>query len=112
MQRKRLGNVVVGAELERQHLIDLLVLRRQHDDRHRAELANFLARLDAVEHGQHDVEHDEVGLLALRHRDRAAAVAGRDDGVAAALQIEPQRLQDRGLVVDDEDFLIEVRAFD
>ena len=75
-----------------------------------AELANLFARLDAVENGQHDVEHDQVGLLALRHRDRAATVAGRDHGVAAAFKIEAQRLKDRRLVVDDQDLLIEVRA--
>ena len=112
VQRKRFGDVVVGAQLERQDLVDLLILGREHDDRHGAELANLLARFDAVEHGQHDVEHDEVRLLALRHRDRAAPVARRDDRVAAALQVEAQRLQDRRLVVDDENLLIEVGAFD
>src|ERR1700728_3765874 len=31
MKGKRLGNVVVGAQLERQNLVDLLILRGQHD---------------------------------------------------------------------------------
>ena len=32
--RERLGDVVVGAELEAEHAVDLGVARRQHDDRH------------------------------------------------------------------------------
>ena len=92
VKRKRLGNVVVGAQLECQDLVDLLILRGQHDDRHGAKLANLLAGFDPIEHGQHDVEHDQIRLLALCHRNRRATVAGGNDGVAAAFEIEAQRL--------------------
>ena len=33
-QRERLGHVVVGAQLEAAHAIDLLAARGEHDDRH------------------------------------------------------------------------------
>ena len=69
-QPERLGQVVVGAELEADDLVDLVVARRQDEDRHlgagRAEAAEDL---EAVHAGQADVEHDEVrGLRASRCR--------------------------------------------
>ena len=105
MQRKRLGDVVVRAQLERQNLVDLLILGGQHDDRHAARLADLAAGLDAVEHGQHDVHDDEVGPLARGQRDRAASVAGRRNRIAASFEVEAQRLQDRRLIVDDQNLL-------
>ncbi len=89
---KRLGDVVVGAQLECQNLVDLLILRGQHNDRDGTKLANLLASFDPVEHGQHYIEHDQIRLLALRHRNCRATVAGGNDGVAAAFEIEAQRL--------------------
>ena len=92
MEGKRLGDVVIGAQLECQNLVDLLILRGQHDDRDGAKLANLLAGFNPVEHGQHDIEHDQIGLFALRHRNCRATVAGGNDRVAAAFEIEAQRL--------------------
>ena len=48
-QRERLGDVVVGAELEAEDLVDLLGLGREHDDRHRRARAHAPADLEAVE---------------------------------------------------------------
>jgi hypothetical protein len=64
VQREGLGDVVVGAEFERQDLVDFLILRGEHDDRNAAGLADLTARFDPVEHGQHDVHDDQVGALA------------------------------------------------
>ena len=108
VQRKRLGNVIVGSQLEREDLVDFLILCGQHDYRHRARFANLFARFHAVEHRQHDVEYDQVRLFVLRHSDSAAPVAGGDDFITAALEVVAQRLQDRRLVVNDEDFLVEI----
>ena len=58
--RERLGDVVVGADLEPGDLVGLAALRGQHDDRHLAARAQLAADLDAVELGQHQVEDDEV----------------------------------------------------
>ena len=48
-QRERLGDVVVGAELEAEDLVDLLGLGGEHDDRHRRARAQPPADLEAVE---------------------------------------------------------------
>ena len=102
--RERLGDVVVGPELEAEHLVDLLRLGREHDDRHgRALRAQPLADLEPVDPRQHQVEHDEVELLLGEARERLAAVGRLHDLVAVALQREREQRLDRLLVVDQQD---------
>ena len=103
-QAERLGQVVVGAELEADDLVDLVVARRQDQDRHLgAGRAQAAEDLEAVDAGQADVEDDEVGRLV--RRDLEALLAGAGDGDLVALLLEgvldPAR--DGVLVFDDED---------
>ena len=101
--RERLRDVVVGAQLEPDHLVELVVARGQHDDRHRARGAEALADLQAVEPRQHDVEHDEVDRLLRELAQRLLAVGRLDDRVPVSLQREREHLADRVLVVDEQD---------
>ena len=66
-------------------------------------LAQPAGHLEAVEVGQHHVEHDEVGAAALDRVQRGAA--GRRPLDVEAVVAEPHRHQlgDVLLVVDDED---------
>ena len=67
---------------------------------------SHLARdLDAVPPGQHQVEHDEVGVDAVVLSQRLLAVARLDDVVASLLEVETHELDDVAFVVDDEDRL-------
>ena len=100
---ERLGDVVVGAQLQAEDLVELLAARRQHDDRDVALGADALADLEPVEPGQHQVEHHQVDRLAVDHLEGVVAARGgdhREPGVA-------QRVLDDGadglLVLDDED---------
>src|SRR5207247_10699174 len=72
--RERLRDVVVGAELETDHLVELVVSGREHDDRDAALGPETPADLEPVEPRQHQVEHDEVDLLAREARERLLAV--------------------------------------
>ena len=84
----------------------LLALGRQHDDRDvlRARVgAQTPADLEAVDAGQHQVEHDEVGQLAARLGQTGLAVGGRDDVVVLAREMVPDELDEVGFVVDHED---------
>ena len=74
---ERLGDVVVGAEVEALGLVGGRALGGQQDHRHRPPLAQLAHDLDAVEVRHHDVEQDDVrpDLLRLlaappRHRSR------------------------------------------
>ena len=84
--RERLRDVVVRAELEPEHLVELVVARREHDDRHRALGPEPLADLEPVELRQHDVEHDEVDGLGGEEPEGLLAVPGRNDAETVAFE--------------------------
>ena len=86
--RERLRDVVVGAELEADHLVELVVAGGQHDDRDGARRPQALADLEPVEPRQHDVEHDEVDRLLRELLQRLFAVGRLDHLVAVALERE------------------------
>ena len=103
-QPERLGQVVVGAELEADDLVDLVVARGEDEDRHlgpgRADAAEDL---EAVDPGQPDVEDDEVGRLVGRDVEALLAGAGDGDLVAFLLEGVLDATRDGVLVFDDED---------
>ena len=103
MDRERLRDVVVRAELEPDDLVQLVVAGREHDDRHRAARAEPLADLEPVDPRQHDVEHDEIGILVREDVEGLLAVEGGDDAETVAFERIPQELLDGFLVVDEQD---------
>ena len=57
-----LGDVVIGAGIERNHLVPFGVAHCQHDDWGIAGVANLAARLNAAYAWQIDVEKDQIGF--------------------------------------------------
>ena len=100
--RVRLGHVVVGANLEANDLVDFGVLRGQHDDWHVADGANGTAHLAAALARKHEVQQDQVGLLALEEGQRLDAVFCLDGLVTLALQLDYQRLAEVLLVFNNQ----------
>ena len=103
---ERLGEVVVGADLEADHLVGDLVPGREHDDRHLALLADLAADRQPIHAWQHDVQDDEVGLHLGEAGDRIGSVGDGLDLVTLPAEVDAGQLQDVLLVVDDEDLLI------
>ncbi len=102
-QAERLGDVVVGAELEPDDLVELGILGRQHHDRHARLGPDDAADLDPGQLGEHQVEQDEVRALGTELDQRLAAVGGRHDPESVGLERVDERLAQGRLVVDDED---------
>ena len=102
---ERLRQVVVGADLEADDLVDVLVARGEHQDRHLGAAAQTAADLDPVDVGQHQVEDDQRRLLALGFRQRVLPGLGNVHVVARVLEVERDERRDRGFVLDDEHFL-------
>jgi cob(I)alamin adenosyltransferase len=103
--RERLDDVVVGAELQADDAVGLLATRRQQDHGDVAVLAQPRHHLQAVEAGQHHVEHDEVRPVLERGLDGGRAVGGGDGVKPVATEVARDDLRDRRLVVDHEDRL-------
>ena len=102
---ERLREVVVGADLEADDLVDVVVARRQHQDRHRARRAHVAADLEPVHVGQVEVEQDQRRARADGLLLRLRAVDGAVDRVAGLLEIGADEARDVGFVLDDEDAL-------
>jgi hypothetical protein len=100
---KRLGEVVVGAELEPEHAVDLLAAGREHQHRHGGSVAQLLADGEAVAAWQHDVEQDDVVLAGQRPLEPELAVGGDLDDEVVALQVLGRALGEPGVVFDQQD---------
>ncbi len=77
LEAERLHEVVVAAEREPAHLVVGAVARGEEQHRRPyAVVAKPAAHLEAVEVGQHDVEHDQVGIMLLDGVERVTTRAG------------------------------------
>ena len=101
---ERLGEKVVGADVNPAHAVLARVQAGNEDHRHQPGSRHHLqprAHLEAVEPRQPDVEQDDVDVDPLEQRQRLFAVGQRDDVVFAAEETG-QQLSIRFLVVDNE----------
>ncbi len=80
---ERLGEEVVGTGVQRLRLVELTVLRRQHQHRRPDRpLAQGRAELEAVDPRQHHVEHDHVVGCVVASHSPSLPVGGHVDGEA------------------------------
>jgi len=90
VEGERLDDVVVGAGVEPAHPVADRVACGEHEDgRPYAALPERAARLEPVDAGQHDVEHDCVVGRRGRHPEGVLA-APRDVGCVALLAEAPR----------------------
>jgi hypothetical protein len=77
---ERLGQVIIGAKLQAQDLIDILIPGGQHQDRSRIlRSPQTTANLEAIQFREHDVQHNQGGMLTGDLRERGfSIVRGRD----------------------------------
>ncbi len=96
----RLRDVVVGAELKPDHLVNFRILRRQHDDGHGGALAQVLAHLGAAHARQLQVQQHQVGAAAFKHNQGVQPVVRDLHLISLPAQQEGQGITD-GLFVFD-----------
>ena len=100
---ERLGDVVVGAEIEALGLVGGRALGGQQDDRDRTAFAQLAHDLDAVEVGHHDVEQDDVRADLFGLGQGLLTATGGDDPEALFAEGDGYELGDPRFVVCDED---------
>jgi len=83
---ERLGEVVVGAELQADDAIRLLPHSCQHDDRHFALAAQPTSQIEPGLARQHQVEHDQLVVAIQPSPPRLLAIAHGGDPHALILQ--------------------------
>src|SRR3954454_8457836 len=98
-----LDQVVVRADVEPLDARLQRVARGEHEDRHLvAVIAQALGDVHAVEPGEPEVEHDEVGQERVRLLEAPHAVGRELDLVALQAEAALQELRDLLVVLDDE----------
>ena len=106
-----LDDVVVGAQLETDHPVDLLALGGQHHHRRLAGggvAPDPPADLGPRDVGQHEVQQHDVGREPLHRLQTVGAVLGCLNREAGGGQVVGQQLAKIGLVLDDQDPSIDV----
>ena len=99
---ERLGDVIVGAEVERLDLADLVAAARQHHDRDAlVARADHPQQFEALHIGQSKIENDQIGILR-QQLERGLAVRRLQDFVALRAQAHAQQLADGRLVIDHQ----------
>ena len=103
---ERLRHVVVGADAEPDDEVVLGVAGGEHEHRDRPVGLDALAHLEAVEAGEHEVEHDEIGVqLGAR-----STPAGPSAAISTANPSERSRAATAAAIVASSSMTRIVRA--
>ncbi len=102
---ERLGQIVVGAELEPEKLVELVVACRQHHDRQGRIAPDFAGHVEPVELRQPEIEDDEVRPLPADSFEGSSPRRSRDHREAGMLEVVAGKRRDLWFIIDDEDRL-------
>src|SRR5262249_57423129 len=96
-----------GSDVEADHAIDLVGLRRQHDDGYTCGgrvAPETAAHLEAVQPGQHEIEHHQIRHVGLRLSQRIQPVRHRPAAETVALQVQDDKPANVRLVLHHQNF--------
>ena len=102
LHAERLGDVVVGSEVERLHLVRAADAGREHDNRGLGVSADAADDVDAGNVRQPEIQDDEIWSVPGRRGERLGAGPRLDHVIVAGCEVHRQRAQQGRLVVDDE----------
>ena len=102
-RRERLGDIVVGSELEAGDAVDLLVSGGEDHDGHPGLLADRAAEVETVGVGELEVEDHEPYLVLLECQQTVDATCGPDHAESVALEVRADEGGDLLFVLDQQD---------
>lgn len=103
---ERLSEEIVGAGLDAARAVLAIIETGEHRDRDEGRALVFfqpLAYRKAVKLGHGHIQQDQIGLLFLHAIQRLTAVGGGHDVVTFTREKAGQNVNDRRLVIHDED---------
>ena len=101
-----LGDIVIGAQLQADDLVHIVVAGGEHDDGQvgrESARAHLTADRPPVDLGKHEVEDHQSRELAGNQFERLGTGAGGLRAVALPLQVHTHQFDDVGFIIDDED---------
>src|SRR5258706_15666633 len=102
---KRLCHIIVGTGVEGLDLGPLFATNREHDYRQRRELADLVAKLDAVHFGHLEIGNYQIGMPVAKRVERRQTVRRGAHVITMGRQAVTQDARDLWFVIDYENFL-------
>ena len=99
---KRFGQIVIGAQIQRIHLVALLSPGRDHDDRCAGRTAELSGYLETVPVGQAEVEQDDLRVAPGSLGQSLARRRGLDHLILVGPQGCTEKAAHLGLVLDQQ----------
>ena len=97
-----LGHVVIGPDRQPDDGVHLGVTSGEHHHVGVGERSQLPTRLQTVDAGQRQVEHDDIGVELAGHRDGVMPVVGDADLEVLTLQVAGDHAGQGHLVIDDQ----------
>ena len=101
-QFERLGEVVVGAQLQPDDPVDGIAFARQHDDRNVPVLADLARQVETVFLAEVEVQRDQARRYRAPGGTQSCAVLGLGNGETLPFEAAPQQGPNLGIVIDDK----------
>ena len=98
-----LGHIVVRSQTQAGELVLVGGPGGEHDNRYLGFISQSAADLQAIDAGQHDVQHDKVGMALSCLSQSLNAVISGEDAVAIPMQVELDQLYCFYIVIDNQD---------
>ena len=98
----RLDDIVVGTELQAQHVIDVAVAGRQNENGVGVTQPQLPTDGEPVLPGQAEIQNDEVRRLALHLGEDLVATARDVDSEAVAFEVAAHELRQAQIVLDEQ----------
>ena len=99
---ERLGQIVVGTEIQARHPLADGIERRKKDDRNAGFGPQATTHREAIQLGQHHVEHHQIGLLPVVEAQGLLTILRADHPVAGQLQTHRQHAAHGGFIIDNQ----------
>ncbi|KAG1265605.1 hypothetical protein G6F66_014139 [Rhizopus arrhizus] len=96
-------DVIVGAGLQPQDLVQVVLARGQHQDRHIGKAADLPAPIDAAQARQHQVQHHQFRCMLAARRAGQVAAGHVLYGEAMFVQIVADQLGQAAIVFHQQD---------
>lgn len=100
---ERLGQIVVGTDIERLDFILFVRTCREHENRHLRPATQMADEVDAVAIGQAEIEHHQSGLLLARFNQPLRRRCRLKNSAAFFFECRAYKTADQFFVLDDND---------
>src|SRR4030067_2204680 len=107
--RERLGDVIIGAQLQAQDLVGLIAPGGDHDHRDGSPLLlppQELADLQPIDIGEHEIKKDQVGDVFLQRIEKTLTIGKAVRPEARPLEMESDEVDDIRLIIDHGNELV------